>query len=72
MACVGPLRPAAAVGAAPLSCGASLGRPEAKNIFHVAYWLPREMNMAADAGSMLESLEAVQEYCRVHSYTLVL
>lgn len=39
-------------------------------VTHLAFWLPREANVVADAGSKLGSLAAAQAFCTAHGYTL--
>ena len=70
-ACVGPLHSGHGAGRSNGIVARIYARLAALRIFHVAFWLPREHNGLADAGSKLESREEALAFCAAQGYELV-
>jgi hypothetical protein len=70
-ACVGPLHAGHGAGGGNAVVARIYAKLAALRIFHVAFWLPREHNGLADAGSKLRSWGEALVFCAAHGYELV-
>ncbi len=70
-ACVGPLHSGHGAGRSNAVVRRIYSKLAALRIFHVAFWLPREHNGLADAGSKLRTGGEALAFCAAHGYELV-